>query len=60
VDNPRQAQQIRTSIEEVEDVVVGYIFISTCIFTALLIALIRAAQGWEEFRGLLKKVFPWR
>jgi hypothetical protein len=60
VDTPRKAQQTPTSIEEVEDVVVGYIFISACIFTALLIALIRAAQGWQEFRGLLKKVFPSR
>ncbi len=45
-------------IEQVEEVVVGYLFISAFIFMAVLVALIRAAQGWQELRRLLARILP--
>jgi hypothetical protein len=60
MDTPRGTRKEPIAIEEVEEVVAGFLFISAVILTALLIALIRAAQGWQEFRGLLARIIPSR
>jgi 4-hydroxybenzoate polyprenyltransferase len=58
MDTPRGTRSRPIATGEVEGAVAGYLFISAFMLTALLIVLIRAAESWQEFRGLLARIIP--